>query len=141
MAESIINCIAPNSCELFVDNKIFMWEHYEIKLNIPVKWYRQSGPRKLLKYYSLKVLSIPYISLIEMSLAESALSIFILYASCTMRSRIASANGLESPPSCSYHPSSLYWEQNMVEERFLLLCNSSKIDLHSFSVSFMSRWD
>ena len=81
---------------------------------------------------------MPYISLMEMSLDGSKLSMFILYASCTMRYKMASANGLASPPSCSYQPSSLYCEQKMVEERFLLLCRRSKIALHSFSVGFIS---
>lgn len=38
---------------------------------------------------------------------EPACSI-ILYASCLMRSRIASASGLSSPPCWSYHPLSWY---------------------------------
>ena len=53
----------------------------------------------LMRVYSRKFLSKPYISRIDMSFDSAMLWIFIIYASCTIRSRIASANGLESPPS------------------------------------------
>ena len=48
-----------------------------------------------------------------------------------MRSMIASARGLSSPPSWSYHSSNSYWEQKIVEDFLRLRWSSSKISLCS----------
>ena len=47
---------------------------------------------------------------------------------------IASARGLSSPPSWSYHSSNSYWEQKIVEDFLRLRWSSSKISLCSESV-------
>lgn len=49
--------------------------------------------------YSLKCWLSPYTSRMDKSLEGLMLSILILYASCTMRSRMASAKGESSPPN------------------------------------------
>ena len=88
-----------------------------IQVNILVRGNRRSGKmetkcpeqrNRFMRVYSLKDLSSPYTSRIEISFVGSMLSILILYASCTMRSKMASAKGPASPPSCSYQPSERY---------------------------------
>ena len=60
----------------------------------------------------------------------------ILYASCLMRSRIASERGLSSPPSSSYQPLASHWEQKIVDDFLRLLWRSSRMSCCSDSVGF-----
>ena len=61
----------------------------------------------------------------EMSLVGSRLVIGILYESNAIRSMMASVSGLSFPPSFSYHSSSLYCEQKIVDECLRRLWMSS----------------
>lgn len=83
---------------------------------------------------SRNALSKPYISHIEMPCSASMLVMLKRQLSWTMRSMIASAKELASPPSCSYHSSNFYWEQKIVEDFLRLQWSSSKISLCSKSV-------
>ena len=82
----------------------------------------------LMLVYSRKLLSKPYTSRIDTSFDGSMLWMLIIYASRTIQSRIASAKGLDVPPSWSYHPSFWYCEQKIVED-FLRLLRSKFEDI------------
>lgn len=51
-----------------------------------------------------------------------------------MRSRMASARGLSSPPSWTYHPLESSCKQKVEDNLLRLLCSSSKISCYSDSV-------
>lgn len=110
-------------------------------MNIPVRQSRGSGGDWATCSYSLKCLSNPKTSRMEMTLAGSMLSMLILYPSWTTRSKIAiaSAIGLALPPNCSYQPSILYWEQNMVEDFLRQRCSLKDV-LLLVSTGFQQRF-
>lgn len=84
--------------------------------------------------YSLWDLSKLNTSSIDMSLDWSMLEVLILYTSCTMRSRMVSANGLLLPPSFSYQTSWRNWEQNIVLLLSAFVYQFKEIITFAFSV-------